>query len=132
MERIKGLTKMAISKRPQCTNCMTLFMTLFINIIDQWMGAYTTKSKSRKWTRVTLPFLLDTIKVNERTLAAFNINKLPESIYSFSFHFELANDLGTANIARRHLIGLSSEILERCRAYLGDSYGKNQKDKKIN
>lgn len=96
------------------------------------MGAYTTKSKSRKWTRVTLPFLLDTIKVNESTLAAFNINKIRKSIYSFSFHFESANDLGTANIARRHLIVLSSEILERCRAYLGDSYGKNQKDKKIN
>ena len=37
------------------------------DIVDQKMGTYTVKSKSRKWTMVAFSYLLDTIRVSSRT-----------------------------------------------------------------
>ena len=34
------------------------------DIIDQKMGFYSVKTKSRQWTTVSLAYLLDTIRVN--------------------------------------------------------------------
>ena len=42
------------------------------DIIDQKMGYYTVKTKSRRWTMVTFAYLLDTIRVNASTVLAVN------------------------------------------------------------
>ena len=42
------------------------------DIVDQKMGTYTVKSKSRKWIMVAFSYLLDTIRVNACTILALN------------------------------------------------------------
>ena len=44
------------------------------DIVDQKMGTYTVKSKSRKWTTAAFAYLLDTIRVNSQTVYALNNN----------------------------------------------------------
>ena len=41
-------------------------------IIDQNMGYYTVKTKSRRWIMVAFEYLLDTIRVNASTVLAVN------------------------------------------------------------
>ena len=43
------------------------------DIIDQKMGYYTVKTKSRRWTMVAFAYLLDTIRVNASTVLAVNL-----------------------------------------------------------
>ena len=58
------------------------------DIVDQRMDTYTTKSKSRKWTRVTLAYILDTIRVNSSTVVTLISNNNPKSSDSFKFEYE--------------------------------------------
>lgn len=38
------------------------------NIVDQWMGFYTRKAKSRKWPMVAFEYILDITLMNASTL----------------------------------------------------------------
>ena len=71
------------------------------NIINQKMGTYTTKSKRRKWTRVVLAYILDTIRVNPSTIVTLNSNNNPKSTDSFKFRYEFATQLVMPHIQRR-------------------------------
>ena len=57
------------------------------------MGYYTVKTKSRWWTVVAFPYLLDTIRVNASTALAVNKKVDPKKTESFDFGFELAKPL---------------------------------------
>ena len=52
-----------------------------IDIIDQKMGSYTVKKKSRKWTKVAFAYLLNTVRVNANTL--LNLNKPETNCWHF-------------------------------------------------
>ena len=71
------------------------------DIVDQRIGMYTTKTKTRKWTRVALAYLLDTIRVNSSTLVALNSKSNPKGVNSFNFGFQLAKELVIPHIERR-------------------------------
>ena len=126
------------------------------DIVDQKMGFYTTKTKSRRWTIVCLAYLLDTIRVNSTTVYALNNGTNPKKQNSFNFGFELAKCLIMPHINRRSRNGLTSIVLRkimlfagqdiktiedinnpqtvarptRCRACLQSIQGENQKLKK--
>ena len=87
------------------------------DIVDQKIGNYTVKSKSRKWTNVALAYLLHTIRVNSSTLLAMNDGKDPKSINSFNFGFELATDLVMPHIDRRSRQGLSLSVLQKISSF---------------
>ena len=89
------------------------------DIVDQKMGTYTVKSKSRKWTKVTFAYLLDTIRVNSSSLLALNSGKNPKSINSFDFGWELATQLVTPHIERRSRVGLTSTVLRKISTFTG-------------
>ena len=42
------------------------------DVIDQRMGSYTCKAKSRKWTLVALSYILDQARVNSGTIWSLN------------------------------------------------------------
>ena len=88
------------------------------DIIDQKMGAYTTKSKSRKWTKVAFSYLLDTIRVNASTIYAL-ANKHPKEIKSFHFGTELADSLIMPFLTTRSLRGLSKSVCNKITLYMG-------------
>ena len=54
------------------------------------MGTHTTKSKSQNWTRVSLAYILDTIRVNSSTVVTLTSNNNPKSTVRFKFGYELA------------------------------------------
>ena len=74
------------------------------DIVDQKMGSYTTKAKSRKWTKVAFSYLLDPIRVNASTVYAMVNKKDPKKVISFDFGCELADALVRPFISTRSYI----------------------------
>ena len=83
------------------------------DIVDQKMGSYTVKPKSRKWSIVAFSYLLDTIRVNTSTVFALNNGNNPTKINSFQLGFDLAEALVMAHIERRPMVGLTKPIVSK-------------------
>ena len=58
-----------------------------IDTLDQRMGSYTTKYKTRKWTLVALSYVLDMARINSQ--AIYVINNAKEDLDSFEFGWSL-------------------------------------------
>ena len=97
------------------------------DIVDQKMGSYTCKAKSRKWSMVAFYYLLDTIRVNSNTV--YNIaNNVPKNKQnSFEFGVELCDSLMIPFIKQRPKNGLSKSIVQKINLALQD-YGKDVED----
>ena len=90
--------------------------------IDQKMWTYTTKSKSRKWSRVAFSYLLDAIRVNSLILIELNKNHDPKLANSFNFGYELATQLVMPHILRRRRNGLSSQVVKKITSFAGAQF----------
>ena len=121
MEPILGVTKDDQKFKPQMHKLYD-FTKVGTDIIDQKMGAYTTKSKSLKWSRVAFSYLLDTIRVNSSTLIELNKNHDPKLANSFNLGFELATQLVMLHILRRPRNGLSSEVVKKITSFAGEQF----------
>ena len=126
MEPILGVTKDDQKFKPQMYKLYD-FTKGGTDIIDQKMGTYTTKSKSRKWSRVAFSYLLDTIRVNSSTLIELNKNHDTKLANSFNFGYELATQLLIPHILKRPRNGLSSEVVKKLLHLLGNNLQKCQK-----
>ena len=124
VEPILGTTKYDEAHKPALYKLYD-FSKGGTDIVDQKIGSYTVKSKSRKWTKVALAYLLDTIRVNSSTLLAMNDGKDPKSINSFNFGFELATDLVMPHIDRRSRQGLSLSVLQKISSFTGEKLNKS-------
>ena len=71
------------------------------DVVDQRMRAFTTKTKSRKWTVVTLCYILDTCRVNAGTVMALNTKVHPRELVSVNFGWDLALQLVEPHVRRR-------------------------------
>ena len=121
IEPILGVTKDDQKFKPQMYKLFD-FTEGGTDIIDQKMGTYTTKSKSRKWSRVAFSYLLDTIRVNSSTLIELNTNHDPKLANSFNFSYELATQLVMPHILRRPRNGLSSEVVKKISSFAGELF----------
>ena len=77
VELILGVTKDDDKKKPAVFKLYD-FTKGGTDIVDQRIRTYTTKTKNRKWTRVALAYLLDTIRVNSSTLVTLNAKSNPK------------------------------------------------------
>jgi len=59
------------------------------DIVDQRIGYYTAKAKSRRWTMTSFAYVLDTCRVNASTILALNNAKDPRMQASFDFGMDL-------------------------------------------
>ena len=82
-------------------------------MINQKMGFYSAKTKSRRWTIVSLAYLLDTIHVNVYNIYAMNNGLDLKKQNIFDFRFQLAKLVVTSQIIRRPRNGLTSVILTK-------------------
>ena len=80
------------------------------DIIDQKMGSYTTKSKTRKWPKVAFAYLVDTIRVNASTVYALANKMDPKKVASFDFGVKLAEALIKPYVSIRSTSGLSKSV----------------------
>ena len=93
-----------------------------IDIPDQPMGAYTTKTKTRKWTRVANYYLLDTSRVNAQTVAVANGKKVESS---FGFGWNLCLALVKLQIETRLQVGgLTTNLMKSIHEILGKQVWK--------
>ena len=91
------------------------------DIVDQKMGAYTTKSKSRKWTKVAFFYLLDTIRVNASTVYTLANNLAPTKVNSFDFGLQLVDALIKPCVSVRSISRLTSNIRSKMILYTGEN-----------
>ena len=97
-----------------------------IDTLDQRMGSYTTKYKTRKWTLVALSYVLDMARINSQ--AIYVINNAKEDVDSFEFGWELMKALVKPNMHTRlargglskhlqnsitHILGVENDKLEQ-------------------
>ena len=76
------------------------------DIIDQRMGFYTCKPKSRRWTITSFSYVLDMARVNSSTTFALKHVKDPCKQNSFEYGYELLMKLVVPQIESRNLNGI--------------------------
>ena len=90
-----------------------------VDIVDQRMGSYTTKTKSRKWTTNVFNMILDQSRVNAQTIWSLNKDVDPRTSNSLDFGLELAKTLVVPHIARRNKNGIQKPIVQKIIMFLG-------------
>ena len=89
------------------------------DIMDQRFGNYTTKSKTKKWTKVVFFYILETTCVNAQTIYRLVMDIEPRLSNSFAFAMKLVRALIIPRIENRPLVGLSSKIHNKMTMTLG-------------
>ena len=89
------------------------------DIVDQKMGFYSTKTKSRRWIVTAFSYLLDTIRVNACTVYGLNQKIDPKKVDSFNFIYAIGKALVTPHIERRPRDGLTSVIRRKISLFTG-------------
>ena len=110
VQPLMGVTK--DEKRKPAVIKLCHFTNGGTDIVDQKMGAYTTKSKARKWTKVAFFYLLDTIRVNASAVYALASNVAPTKVNSFDFGVQLADALIKLYVSVHLISGLSSNMVQ--------------------
>ena len=80
------------------------------DVVDQRMGSYTTKPKSRKWTVAALCYVLDTCRVNAASVLALNTGKHPRDVVSVEFGWDLVLQLVEPHMQRRKSENLPKSV----------------------
>lgn len=90
------------------------------DIIDQRIGSYTVKTKSKRWTIAAFAYVIDTARVNAGTLYAMKHDTNPRSLNSFQFGLDLAKSLVLPQLLRRNgSPGLQGNIVRKIALCLG-------------
>lgn len=77
------------------------------------MGNYATSSKSKRFTRKVLSYLLDTARVNAQTIYALAMLLSPRGLNSFDFLLALAYAMVKEHIINRPPKGLKDDEIKK-------------------
>ena len=88
-------------------------------IVDQLNDYCTTKSKSCRWVMVALSYMLDTTRVNGKTVRCLKNDSDISSTSSYDFSWNLAKALALPHVQRRSLNGLASSVQLKIKMFLG-------------
>ena len=89
------------------------------DIVDQRSVSFTTSTKTKKWTRKTLSFMLDTTRVNSQTIHSLNNDVHPRSSDSAAFAYNLGLSLIRPHLEiRKSTNGLQSHVLDKIALFL--------------
>ena len=88
------------------------------DIVDHLNDCYTTRLKSCCWVMVTLSHVLDTAKVNGKTMWCLKNDSDISSTSLYDFSWNLAKALALPHVQRRSLNGLVSSVQSRIKMFL--------------
>ena len=88
------------------------------DIVDQLNDYCTTKSKSCRWVMVALSYMLDTTRVNGKTVRCLKNDSDISSTSSYDFSWNLAKALALPHVQRRSLNGLASSVQLKIKMFL--------------
>ena len=89
------------------------------DIIDQRMGFYTCKPKSRKWTITVFSYVIDMARVNSSTTFALQKKYDPCKQDSFEYCYTLLYQLVKPFIQSRNLNGLTTLVRQKIELVIG-------------
>ena len=90
------------------------------NIVDQRADKFTTATKSNKWSRKTLCFMLDVTRINAQTIFSLNKSLNVRKTDSFIFGWDLVLSLVTPQIQiRSETKGLQGDIKKKMALFIG-------------
>ena len=89
------------------------------DIIDQRMGFYTCKPKSRKWTITVFSYVIDMARVNSSTTFALQKKYDPCKQDSFEYCYTLLYQLVKPFIQPRSLNGLTTFVRQKIELVIG-------------
>ena len=89
------------------------------DIVGQLNDYHTTRSKSCHWVMVALSYMLDTARVNEKTVWCLKNDSDISSTSPYDFSWNLAKALALPDVQRRSLNGLSSRLQFKIKMFLG-------------
>ena len=104
-----GVTKDDENKKPAIYKFYD-YTKVEIDIVNQRMGFYTCKTKSRRWTSTALAYVLDSCRVNAATGFALNHKEDFKKLIAYNFIKMVVKLLIRPNIARRPLTGLTMTL----------------------
>ena len=98
------------------------------DIIDQRMGFYSTKTKSRRWTMTGFSYVLDMARVNASTIFAMNKGvDPPTKLDSFNFLDKLVHQIVEPYVRERNRNGLQWLVINKMQIYLGEKFEKDKR-----
>ena len=115
-----GITKDDDKQKPGLYKLFYDFTKGGTDIVDQKMGFYSTKSKSRRWTITALSYVLDMARVNATTIFAMNKGNDPKKQNAFSFLEKLVKQMVEPHIRNRNINGLGWIVKEKMQLFLMD------------
>ena len=89
------------------------FTKVGTDTVDQMNDFYTTRAKTSIWSVLVFYYMLNTIRVNAKTLWCIKYKKSFSKISTFDITFELVNALVTPFIEQRNLNGLWKPLLKK-------------------
>ena len=96
------------------------------HLVDQMNDYYTTRAKTNRWALLSFYYMLDTIRVNSKTLWCLKHKKTLNKTSTFEVGFELANALAMPFIQQRKVNGLRKPTLKKI-DYVLDKAGDTPK-----
>ena len=88
------------------------------DIVDHLNDCYTTRLKSCCWVMVALSHVLDTAKVNGKTMWCLKNDSDTSSTSLYDFSWNLVKALALPHVQRRSLNGLVSSVQSRIKMFL--------------
>ena len=92
------------------------------DIVDHLNDCYTTRLKSCCWVMVALSHVLDTAKVNGKTMWCLKNDSDISSTSLYDFSWNLAKALALPHVQRRSLNGLVSSVQSRIKMFLCNGF----------
>ena len=89
------------------------------DIVDQLNDYCTTRSNFCRWVMVALLYMLDTARVNGKTVWCLKNNSDISSTSSYDFRWILAKVLALPHVQQRSLNGLASSVQLKIKMFLG-------------
>ena len=101
------------------------------DIVDQPSDYYTTISMSCCWVMIALSCILDTVRVNGKTVRCLKNNSDISITSSYDFTWNLGKALALPHLQRRSLNGLASSVHSKINMFLGTALLKDEPVPKV-
>ena len=86
---------------------------------------YTTRAKTLRWSTLGFYYMLDTIRVNSKSLWCIKHGKDPKKANTFGVGLDLAHSLVMPFIQQRSLVGLRKPLLKKINYIKNTNFHQN-------
>ena len=92
---------------------------------------FTTRAKSLRWVMIVLYYILDTTRVNGKSIWCIKEGIDFNRIESYDFRWDLAKSLAMRHVTRRNLNGLSAMVQLKMNLFLGKALEQQSPNQRL-